>query len=199
MTHFNLGAPCRTFLRLALVLVVTLIIVAVIAYADGASLPVNHSVSVEGTVPAPPARVFAIITDVANGPSWRKEVKSVQVLPPESGPNGPQDHWIENLGHGVKMNFLALRTEPINAAGNALRVVDLKDPQYGGSWTYTITPSDTPAQTHLHITEDGYINPPIYRFIMVHIFGMTKNLDQYMKDIQTAATRPGGSDARQTQ
>ena len=175
----------KTLLRIVLALVALIVIVGIIAYADGTSLPVKHSVSVEGIVPAPPATVFAIITDVANGPKWRHEVKSVQVLPPVAG----QDHWIEDLGHGVQMNFVALRTEPITPAGNALRVVDLKDPQYGGSWTYEVTPGATPTETHLHITEDGYINPPLYRFVMAHVFGPTRNLDQYMKEIQAAAKR----------
>lgn len=177
----------KTVLRVVLALVALIVVVGVIAYVDGASLPVNHSVSVEGTVKAPPAKVFAIITDVANGPAWRKEVKSVQVLPPDGG----RDHWIEDMGHGVTMNFVALRTEPLTPAGNALRVVDLKDPSYGGAWTYEVTPGATPAETHLHITETGYINPPIYRFMMAHVFSPTRNLDQYMKELQAAAIKGG--------
>lgn len=176
----------KTLLRVVVALVAIIVIVGVVAYVDGASLPVNHSVSVEATVQAPPAKVFGLITDVAAAPSWRKAVKSVQMLPQDGG----RDHWIEDLGHGVTMNFVALRTEPLSPAGNALRVVDLKDPSYGGAWTYEITPGATPAETHLHITETGYIHPPIYRFVMAHVFSPTRNLDQYMKDIQGAATRP---------
>jgi hypothetical protein len=169
-------------------LVAVLLFAGVAIYALGARLPVNHSTTVSGTVEASPAKVFAIITDIAHGPAWRKQVQSVQVLAPE-GPEGNEDHWVEDLGHGQKMDFLAVRTEPPNAAQHALRVVELVDPkaQYGGTWTYQIASGPAPGQTLLQITEDGFINPPIYRFVMHHVLGMTANLDQYMRDIQAAA------------
>lgn len=173
----------KTFLRVVAAVAGVVVLVVAGAYIDGSMLPVNHSVSVEGTVPAPPEKVFSLITNVAAAPSWRPAVKSVKVLPPDGG----RDHWIENLGHGVTMDFVATRTEPLSPAGNAVRVVDLKDPSYGGSWTYEVTPGATPGETHLHITEDGYIHPPIYRFMMTHIMGPTRNLDEYLRNITAAA------------
>jgi len=50
-------------------------------------------------------------------------------------------------------------------------------------------PGPTPGATTLHITEAGFIHPPIYRFIMAHVFGPTHNLDVYMSNIQAAATK----------
>jgi uncharacterized membrane protein len=175
----------KTLVRVVVSIIALIAVVGAIAYADGAKQPINHSTTVEGNVSAPPAKVFGFITNVADAPSWRHDVKAVQVLPPESG----QDHWIEDLGHGVTMNFLATGTEPVSADGTAMRKVLLKDPSYGGTWTYVLSPGSSPGETHLKITEDGYINPPIYRFMMAHIFGMTKNLDQYMSDMQAAATK----------
>jgi hypothetical protein len=157
-----------------------------IAYLDGATLPVNHSVSVTGVVQAPPEKVFSIITDVANGASWRPGVKSVTMLTPEEGPDGKEDHWIEDLSFGQKMTFLAIHTtRPIR------RDVLLDDPNatYGGTWIYELSPGPSPGTTTLHITEAGFTHPPIYRFIMAHVYGPTHNLDQYMENIQTAATR----------
>jgi hypothetical protein len=175
----------KILLRIVLSVVGLVALVVLIAYADGATLPVDHSVSVTGTVAAPPAKVFALITDIANGASWRHEVKSVQVLPQDN----TRDAWIEDLGSGQKMKFLATTTVPVDATGHALRKVEVKDPSYGGTWTYDLSPGSTPNTTTLKITEDGYINPPIYRFMMAHIFGPTKNLDEYMHDIQAAATK----------
>jgi len=95
-------------LRRILFLLIGLIVLAgIIAYADGNSLPVDHTVSVTGAVPAPPQKVFALITNVADGAHWRHSVKSVKVLPSDAG----RDHWIEDLGHGQTMNFLATRTD----------------------------------------------------------------------------------------
>jgi len=117
----------KIFGRIAVILLIVLVVAGVLAYADGASLPVNHSVSVTGTVQAPPEKVFAIIANVANGASWRPAVKSVTVLAPDND----RDHWIEDIGHGQKMTFLATRTE-----APSRRDVLLDDPNasYGGTW-----------------------------------------------------------------
>ena len=37
------------------------------------------------------------------------------------------------------------------------------------------------------ITETGFIRPPLYRFMMHHLFGITHNLDQYLADMRAAA------------
>jgi len=171
--------------RIVLGILLLLAVVVAGVYVDGAMLPVEHSTTITGVVDAPPAKVFAIITNVADGASWRKSVKSVTVLPQDAG----RDHWVEDLGHGETMNFLATRTEPVDVAGVGRRDVLLNDPKalYGGTWTYLLAPGDSPNQTKLSITEGGFIKPPVYRFVMRHVMGMTANLDQYMADIKAAA------------
>jgi hypothetical protein len=166
------------------VLAIAVLVVLII----GARLPYTHSASVTGTIEAPPDKVFAMITDIANGPRWRKGLASVQILPKESG----QDHWIETLGHNQTMSFLALATKPPTVNGYALRQVRLDDPNatYGGTWTYKIYPGPTPNLTILQITEDGFIKPWIYRFVMVHVMGPKYNLENYMHDLQAAVRRP---------
>lgn len=173
--------------RILVFLILVVVLAGGIAYLDGSTLPVNHSVSVTGVVPAPSDKVFSLITDVANGASWRPAVKSVTMLTPEDGPDGKEDHWTEDLGHGQKMTFLAIHTAP-----PLRRDVLLDDPNatYGGTWIYELSPGPSPGTTSLHITEAGFIHPPIYRFIMAHVFGPTHNLDEYMKNIQAAAAKP---------
>jgi hypothetical protein len=174
-TLYILGSLCSILLVAVLVILIM-----------GAQLPYTHTTTVTGTVEASPDRVFAVIADVANGPKWRKQLAGVQVLPPEEGSNGPEDRWIEDLGHNQTMSFLAIKSIPPDATGHALRVVRLNDPDatYGGTWTYRIVPGPNPNQTVLQITEDGFIKPWIYRFAMVHIFGMKSNLESYMHSIQ---------------
>jgi len=174
-------------MKITLSIVLILLIVGIICYSIGSRLPVDHTTTVSGTVEASPAKVFALITDVAHGASWRKSVQGVQMLPPDEG----RDSWVEDLGHGEKMSFLATRTEAPTPTGHALREVLLNDKgaSYGGTWTYALSPGPNPNQTTLQITETGFINPPIYRFMMAHFIGMTRNLDQYMHDIQVAAVK----------
>ena len=175
----------KTLGRAILVLIAIVALIIAVAYIDGRTLPENHSVSITGTVPAAPADVFARIVDFAHGNTWRPEVKAVTVLAPDNG----RDHWIEDIGHGQTMSFLATRTDPPSGSdAGARREVLLDDPNasYGGTWVYELTPGSSPNTTTLRITETGFIHPPIYRFVMAHVFGPTKNLDAYMKDIQTS-------------
>jgi uncharacterized protein YndB with AHSA1/START domain len=163
-------------------ILLVLVLAGVLVYVDGAHLPYNQSVSVTGVVAAPPAKVFALITNVANGPAWRPAVKAVTTLQPDNG----RDHWVEDMAHGQYMTYLAIGTDPPTR-----REVQLDDPNasYGGTWTYELSPGPQPATTTLKITETGFIKPPVYRFVMAHIMGPTRNLDEYMKDIQAAAPR----------
>lgn len=169
----------KTFFGL---LVFVAVIAGVAVYVDGTTLPVDHVITVTGVVPAPPANVFALITNVAHGSDWRPAVKSVTILQKDQG----RDHWVEHLDHGQFMTFLATRTE-----APTRREVLLDDPKasYGGTWTYVLEPGPSPTSTTLRITETGFIKPPIYRFIMAHVIGPTRNLDEYMKDIQAAAAK----------
>jgi hypothetical protein len=176
----------RTLLRITLGLVAIVVVLIGIVYIDGATLPVNHTTSITGTIPAPPAKVFALIANPAAGPIWRPAVKSVQILAPVYGPQGDLDHWVEDLGHGQTMTFLAVRSEPPTRRDVLL---DLPGASYGGTWIYELTPGPTPNTTTLKITETGFIKPPLYRFMMHHVFGMTHNLDQYMADMRAEAPK----------
>jgi uncharacterized protein YndB with AHSA1/START domain len=167
-------------MKIVSILVLILVIAGTAIYVDGSRLPVDHTVSVTGVVNAPPEKVFALITNVASAPDWRPAVKSVTVLDKDQG----RDHWVEHLSHGQFMTFLATKTQP-----PIRREVLLDDPKasYGGTWTYELTPGPAPSTTTLKITETGFIRPAVYRFIMYRVIGPTKNLDQYMHDIQAAA------------
>jgi len=175
----------KILLRIVLSVIGLVGLIVLGAYADGATMPVDHSISVTGTVAAPPAKVFGLITNIAAGPTWRPEVKTVTVLPQDN----TRDAWIEDLGSGEQMKFLATTTVPPDPAGHALRKVETKEADYGGTWTYDLSAGPDPNTTTLKITEDGYVKPPIYRFMMAHVFGPTKNLQDYMNHIQAAATR----------
>lgn len=159
-----------------------LVLAGGIIYADGSHMPVDHSVSVTGVVAAPQDKVFHLITDVAHSAAWRPEVKSVSTLSPDNN----RDHWVEHLGHGQFMTFLATRTE-----APTLREVTLDDERasYGGTWTYELSPGPTPNTTTLHITETASIKQPMYRFVVNRVLGQSHNLDLYMQDIQAAAAK----------
>jgi hypothetical protein len=175
----------KTLLRIVLSVIGVIALVVLVAFAIGATLPVEHSVSITGTVAAPPAKVFALITDVANSPKWRPQVKTVEVLPKDNS----RDQWVEDYGSGQTMKFLAITTAPVGPNGSAVRKVKTDGKDFGGSWTYELSPGPTANSTTLKITENGYINSAFFRFVMAYISGPTKNLDDYMKALQAAAPK----------
>ena len=170
----------KILLRIVLSVVGLAIFVGLGAFALGATMPEDHVASITGTVNAPPAKVFAIICDVAKLPTWRSSVKSVEVLPKDNF----RDAWVETYGPNQTMKFIALTTAAPDATGKGDRNVETKDPTFGGSWDYRISPGPTANTTTLAITENGYIKSPIFRFLNKYVYGPTKNLDQYMADLQ---------------
>jgi hypothetical protein len=167
----------KIFLRIVTSIVALVVIVGTVAYIDGTTLPLNHSTTIAGTVMAPPDQVFSRIIDIADGSRWRPEVKSVKTLPSAGG----RDHWVEDLGHGQTMTFLATRTK---SPWHREVLLDVPGATYGGTWTYDLAPGRNSGSTTLQIAETGFIQPPVYRFVMHHVLGMTYNLDTYMKNIQ---------------
>jgi hypothetical protein len=175
----------KTLLRIVVALALVLLIAVGIAYALGSRYPADHTTAVTGTVDAAPAAVFDRIAAVNDGPTWRPEVKSVTMLAPDAG----RDHWIEHLGYGDSMSFLAtLSKQPAAPTFQGRRSVVLDTPgaSYGGTWDYRLSPGPEAKTTRLTITETGFIHPPIYRFMMYRILGMSYNLDHYMADIQAS-------------
>jgi hypothetical protein len=179
----------KTLLRILLSIVVILAIAFIVVYAIGSTYPVDHTVAVTGTINAKPAAVYDRIADVASGAAWRPEVKSVTVLPPDAG----RDHWTEYLGYGDSMTYLATRSQQPAAPtfqGRRDVTIDMPGASYGGAWDYRISPGPEANTTRLTITETGVIHPPIYRFMMHRVFGMSMNLDRYMSDLQAAVYKP---------
>jgi hypothetical protein len=173
----------KTLRRILIAVVVFAAIFLAIAYIDGTTLPLDHTTTVSGVVNAPPDQVFARIADVGSGASWRHSVKSVQMLPAKQTAAGPQQSWIEDLGHGQTMKFLAVASDAPSKREVSLAVPNAA---YGGSWIFQLAPGPKPNTTTLNITEDGYIKPPLYRFLMAHVLGSTRNLDQYLDDMQAS-------------
>ena len=166
----------RQWLLTILLLVVAALI---IGYGLGERLPVEHTNVAAETIAAPPAKVWALITNVDAQPTWRRGLKSVDELPPELG----HQRWTEHYS-GQQMTFVVDDNEPMS-----MRVVRL-EPQgaaFDGSWTYSLMPMDD-GRTTVSIMEHGNIYSPLYRTVMHYILGETFNQKRYLDDLSKAAT-----------
>ena len=144
-------------------------LIAVVATV-GWMLPKGHRASRSVVLTAPPAQVFAIISDFSRYAEWRSDVTRVEMLPDdgrgllfrEHGKNGAITYRVEASEPGVRM---VTRIADTNLA-------------FGGSWTYGLTAA-TGGATALTITEDGEVYNPIFRFMSKFVISQHATIDAY--------------------
>ena len=147
------------------------LLLAVVAF--GYALPVTHVAARDAVLPAPPERIFAVLTDVETFPKWRSDVQAVEVIA-----RTPRLQWRER-GSGGTIAFEVQETDPPRRL--VTRIADRTLP-FGGAWTFTLQPVD--GGTKLTITENGEVYNPLFRVMSRFVFGHTATIDRYLGDLQ---------------
>jgi len=151
----------------------------------GMLLPQNHSASLTARFAQPPEVIWATITDHANEPSWRRDLRSKQRLDDRNG----HAVWRETRKRGDTMTFETIAFEPPRKMVG--RIADDNLP-FGGTWTYEVKPAgDAAGGSTLTITEDGEIYNPAFRFIARFIIGYRGTITSYL----AALSRKFGQEA----
>lgn len=163
-------------MKWALIIVGGLVgLVALIALV-GAMQPRDHVASVTATIPAPPDKVWAALTDVAAYPSWRSDLQRVETM---SQPPGPLS-WREHTKQGA----MTLAVEAFEPPRRMVARIADKNLPFGGAWEYALAPdSIDPGKTRVTITERGYVTNPIFRFVSRFVIGHHSTLETYLKDL----------------
>ena len=138
----------------------------------GALLPRDHVAKMSARIAASPTAVWETITTPSQFPSWRREVTSVELLPPT--PTGPS--WREHSAHGAITMVVAVAEPPHRLVG---RIAD-KNLPFGGEWEYRVDP-DGPSASVVTITERGSVYNPVFRFVSRFIMGHTATIDGYLR------------------
>jgi hypothetical protein len=144
-----------------------LVAVIILVSAIGAALPREHVVSRRATIPAPPAQVFAAITDYAGWSGWNPEICKVERQLDRNG----HAVWLVHGSWGV-MPLEVVESSPPKR--HKVVIVDDGLP-FGGTWSYAL--AQDAAVTCLTITEDGVVKSPIFRFLSRFVFGYTASID----------------------
>jgi len=150
----------------ALAAIVLLVVVV------GALLPVDHAAARRLRLKQSAAAVFAAITDIPSLPQWRKDLKSVQMLPARDG----KRCYREVSGDGP-MDLLVEAEEPARLV--VTRIVTEGSP-FGGTWTFRLTPIDG-GGTEVAITENGEVYNVVFRALARFVFGHTSTIDRYLR------------------
>jgi hypothetical protein len=140
-------------------------------YLTGAALPRNHSAARSAEIAAPPEAVFAKIADFEKRPSWRKDVKTVKVEP------GGR-FVIEETSMG------AIRYEVVELAAPRRLVTRIADDalEFGGTWTIEVQAA--PEGSLVTVREDGFVKSPVFRFLSRFVFGHTRTMDDFLRDLR---------------
>jgi uncharacterized protein YndB with AHSA1/START domain len=147
------------------------LLLALVAF--GYALPVAHVASRDAVLPAPPERVFAVLTDVEAFPTWRSDVQAVEVIA-----RLPRVQWRERGSDGT-IAFEVQENDPPRRL--VTRISDRTLP-FGGAWTFTLQPAD--GGTKVTIRENGEVYNPLFRVMSRFVFGHTATIDRYLSDLQ---------------
>jgi uncharacterized protein YndB with AHSA1/START domain len=142
-------------------------------YGIGVTLPRRHHVTRTALYAQPPDTVWAVIADMERSPSWRTEITRVERLPDRDG----HPVWNQVSRQGSWPLEIVEATPPTRLVA----VVADSSQGFGGRWTYTLTPEGT--GTRVTIAEDGFVDPPMFRFIARYLIGLTRTLDTYLEGL----------------
>jgi hypothetical protein len=161
-------------LKVVVAIVVALAAMVGVVAALGARLPVSHTATRAAVIGAPADVVFTTITDFANAPTWRSDVKSMKEgVDASSG----RKRVTEESSNGVMTMEVE---ESVPNTRLVTRIVG-DDLPWGGAWVYALEPQGT--TTRVTITEHGEVYNPVFRFISNYIMGHTATLDTYLTNL----------------
>lgn len=164
--------------RIVLIVLGVLAVALLVVLLIGWRLPVAHVATRSVKIKASPDSVFALISTPENYPSWRSDVKKVDVMT-EQGVT----RFREDGSNGL---ILFEITEKVPPRRFVTKIADRNLP-FGGRWVYEVTPTATGSE--LRITEEGEIYNPIFRFVSRYMMGYTATIDGYLKAVQKRLDR----------
>ena len=166
---------------IAVILGAAILLTAIVAIV-GSRLPKEHKATRSILLRQSPESVYAVIRDFGSAPSWRSDLKSIEVHEQANG----KVHFREHGSNGTVNYELS---EDIPDQKLVSRILDT-DLGYSGKWTYELIPEG--GGTRVRITEDGEVSNVIFRFMSRYVFGQTATLDAYL----TSLAKRFGEDAK---
>jgi Polyketide cyclase / dehydrase and lipid transport len=164
-----MGRFLKPALWTALVLMALLDVVLLIGYR----LPQEHVASRTLVSKQPPQAIWTVITDYANGPSWRPDLKKVE----HTWDARRIEIWRETYSNGDTLSFATPEFQPPQ---HMVRVITDENIPFGGRWEYRIQPEKN-GGSRVTITEYGWVKPPLFRFVSKYLVGHTAMIDEYLK------------------
>ena len=163
----------KTLIVILVVVVSAVVLLAAVVALVGSRLPKDHTASRSIVLHQSQQQVYDVVRDFQSVPSWRSDVKSIEV---KNQPNG-KIHFREESSQGT-VNYEVV--EDIPGQRLVTRILDT-DLGYSGRWTYQFIPEA--GGTRVTITEDGEVSNVLFRFMSRYVFGHTATMDSYLTSL----------------
>jgi uncharacterized protein YndB with AHSA1/START domain len=156
----------------------------VTVYVMGRRLPEEFTVTVSGVVPASVDRTWELVSDTAEGPTWRTGLRHSKYLPPQNG-----DFCWEEMQSEIGFDLcLQEQVPPMRQVVRFSHDDKDDDTPFHGTWTWELAPIDA-TRTRVTITERHTQSPTIWRFIHHYLSNEDSAAKQYLKDLQVESVR----------
>lgn len=161
-------------MKIALIIVGSLVGLIILIALIGAKLPRDHVATMSATISAPTDKVWAALTDVNGYPTWRADVQKIELV---SQPGAPLA-WREHTRQGT----MTIAVESFEPPKRMVARIQDKGMPFGGAWEYVVTSDGAdPTKTRVTITERGWVSNPIFRFVSRFVMGHYSTLDSYLR------------------
>ncbi len=160
-------------LKMVLLAGAILVSAAFIVVLIGLMLPKQHVAARALALHRKPEDVFQLISDFKAAPSWRSDVREVELLPPSEG----HIRYRERGANGI----ITMEIVESNSPSRMVSQIADKSLPFGGMWIFDISP--TVEGCRLNITERGEIYNPVFRFVSRFFLGYHRTLDTYLQNV----------------
>jgi len=161
----------KTLIVIAIAIVVVIVVLAAVVALVGSRLPKNHTASRSILLHRSPKEVYDVVRDFNSSPSWRSDVKSVEVK------TQPGKTTFREVGSDTVDYEVA---EDVPGQKLVTRILNT-DLGYSGKWTYEFPPEGD--GTRVKITEDGEVSNVLFRFMSRYVLGHTSTMDSYLNSL----------------
>ena len=163
----------RNAIRVLTFFVASLVLLVGVVGLIGLALPRHHHAASRAAYRAPRDSVWAALSDMEHSPAWRSDVTGVRRLADRDG----RPVWEQQTKEGP----WALELTVIEPPSRLVATVADTTQGFGGTWTYTL--ADSNDGTVVMLSEDGFVDHPLFRFLARFVFGLHGAQMQYLRDL----------------
>jgi polyketide cyclase/dehydrase/lipid transport protein len=146
--------------------------VAAVIALIGLQLPKEHVSSQTRHFKTPVGAVWDVVSDVVGAAAWRSDLASIEPV--------DLNRWREVSKKGRAVLYERVEVQaPLRLV---IRIADLSLP-YGGYWTFELS-EDGKKAAWLTITENGFVNNPILRFLSRYVISQSNSIETYLDSLE---------------